>query len=477
MATDRILIRGGHVLTMDAALGDLPAGDVLVEGDRIAAVAPRVDASDALVLEAGGDLVMPGFVDTHRHTWQTQMRAICADWTLTDYFLGMRLAISPCYAADDVYVGNHAGALEALDAGVTTILDFSHCNNTPQHADAAIAGLRDAGIRALHCYGFFAANPANPAFPDHAARRADFARIARTYGDGAGLVRIGVALTEVGAIPWADTVEEIRAARRVDARLVAHTGCVWGSAMTGGVKEMHAHGLLGPEQVHVHCNTLDETEWAHLAHAGAKVSISPETELNMGMGRLAFDACARHGIRPTLSCDIVSLNSGDLFAQMRLGLAYERFRRNDVVNQAGRMPDTLAPSAREALAWATVNGADACGIESLAGSLRPGKQADVIVVGGSSLASRPRHDAAGAVVFQASVRDVRTVLVAGHIVKRDGALVGVDLPRVLAGAEASADRVLARVRETTPELPPRGAAVDFDALARMNLAGAAAGPA
>jgi len=275
--------------------------------------------------------------------------------------------------------------------------------------------------------------------------------------------------------PWgidSTRVAEIQAARRVDARLVAHTGCVWGSAMTGGVKEMHAHGLLGPEQVHVHCNTLDETDWLRLAHAGAKVSISPETELNMGMGRLAFDACARHGIKPTLSCDVVSLNSGDLFAQMRLGLAYERFRRNDVVNQAGGMPARLAPTARDALAWATVNGADACGIESLTGSLRPGKQADVIVVGGGSLASGPRVDPAGSIVFQGSARDVRTVLVAGRIVKRDGALVGVDLARTLATAEASAERVLARVREITPVLPPRGVPVDFDALARMNLAGA-----
>jgi cytosine/adenosine deaminase-related metal-dependent hydrolase len=146
------------------------------------------------------------------------------------------------------------------------------------------------------------------------------------------------------------------------------------------------------------------------------------------------------------------------------------------VNQAGGMPASLTPSARDALVWATVNGADACGIESLAGSLQPGKEADVIVVGGGSLASRPRIDAAGSLVFQASARDVRTVLVAGRVVKREGALVGVDLPRILADAEASAERVLARVRETTPPLPPRGAPVDFDALARMNLAGAA-GPA
>jgi cytosine/adenosine deaminase-related metal-dependent hydrolase len=472
----RILIRGGYVLTMDPGLGDLPGGDVLVEGDRIAAVAPHVDAGDAgdaQVLDARGHVVMPGFVDTHRHTWQTQMRALCADWTLADYFLGMRLAISPAYAADDVYVGNRTGALEALDAGVTTILDFSHCNNTPEHADAALAGLADTGIRALHCYGFFAASPANPAFPSHESRRVDFDRVVRTHASRGGLVRIGAALSEVGGIPWRETVAEIETARRASARIVAHTGCVWGSAMTGGVKEMHAHGLLGPEQVHVHCNTLDDVEWTFLADAGAKVSISPETELNMGMGRLAIGKCREFGIAPTLSCDIVSLNSGDLFTQMRLALAYQRFVDNDVLNRAGAMPSALTYSARDALRWATLDGAAACGLEPTIGSLRPGKQADVILVGGDSFALRPRHEPAGSLVFQATRHDVRAVLVAGKIVKRDGALVGVDLRTVLDRAEASAERVLARVRTVTPTLPPKAAGgVDLEAMARHNLADA-----
>jgi cytosine/adenosine deaminase-related metal-dependent hydrolase len=157
---------------------------------------------------------------------------------------------------------------------------------------------------------------------------------------------------------------------------------------------------------------------------------------------------------------------------MRLALAYQRFVENDVVNQAGRMPRTLATSARDALVWATVNGADACGLEAVTGSLRPGKQADVIVVGGDGFGVRPRHDAAGSMVFQASPRDVRAVLVAGRIVKRDGALVGVDLPRVLDRADASAARIRERVRATTPVLPPRGAQIDLEAMARHHLAGA-----
>ena len=470
MPMERTLIRGGRVLALDEGLDDLPIGDVLVEGDRIAAVAPHVAVDDARVIDARGHIVMPGFVDTHRHTWQTQMRGICADWTLNDYFLGMRLAISPAYSAEEVYFGNYVGALEALNAGVTTLVDFSHCNNTPEHADAAIDGLRTAGIRALHCYGFFASAP-SLRFPDHATRRADFARVVRAHASTGGLLTIGAALTEVGTIPWSDTVAEIEAARAVDARIVTHTGCVWGSLITGGIKEMHAAGLLGAEQIHVHCNTLSDDEWRLLARAGVKVSISPETELNMGMGRLALGKCREFGISPTLSCDIVSLNSGDLLSQMRLALAYQRFVDNDPINQHGAMPQKLQCSARDALRWATCNGADACGLASQIGSLRPGKAADIVVVGGDSFAGRPSHDAAGSIVFQATAHDVRFVLVAGRTVKRDGSLVGVELGRTVARAEKSAEAVLARVRQVTPVLPPRAIpGVDFEAMARANLA-------
>ena len=164
MSARRLLIENGYVLSLDDAIGELEQGSVLVEGDRIAAVAAAIEAPDAERIDAGGMVVMPGFVDTHRHTWQTALRAICADWTLMEYFRGIRLNISPEYAPDDVYAGNFVGALEALDAGVTTILDFSHCNNSPGHADAGIAGLRDAGIRAVYAYGYYPSPVAEPAF-------------------------------------------------------------------------------------------------------------------------------------------------------------------------------------------------------------------------------------------------------------------------------------------------------------------------
>ena len=198
----RKLITNGHVLSMDPAIGEIEDGAVLIEDDRIVAVERGLADVDAEVIDADGGVIMPGFVDTHRHTWQTSLRAICADWTLFDYTIGMRMTLSPRCTAEDVYVGNHVGALEALDAGVTTILDFSHCNNTPEHADRALQGLHDAGIRALFAYGYFAPPAADPHFTSHAMRLEDSRRVhADLAAHGSDLVTMGISLTRAGPDP------------------------------------------------------------------------------------------------------------------------------------------------------------------------------------------------------------------------------------------------------------------------------------
>src|SRR5262249_33951272 len=158
------------------------------------------------------------------------------------------------------------------------------------------------------------------------------------------------------------------------------------------------NGLLGDDQIHVHCNHMDDDEWQALSRAGARISISPETELNMGMGDPVLRECRQHELKPTLSCDIVALCSGDMFTQMRLALAFARFADNAEVVSQNEMPDRLTYSARDALEWATINGAEALGFGDRLGSLTPGKQADLLIIGGSdSFAQHPRADAAGAV--------------------------------------------------------------------------------
>jgi cytosine/adenosine deaminase-related metal-dependent hydrolase len=452
MTRHRTLLRGGTILTMDPQLGTLPEADLLIEDGIIVAVARSIPVADADIVDVTGHIVAPGMIDTHRHTWQTQLRGVCANWTLVDYLFGMRFGICPAYQAEDVHLGNRLGALDALNAGVTTILDFSHCNNTPEHADAAVNGLADGGIRAVFGYGFFESNPAASQFGSHADRLADFGRIAdSSFSSSDGLLTLGAALSEPGFVPFEGTRAEIGAARECGALIVTHTGCVW--SLPNGVAELDSAGLLGPDQVHVHCNALSDEEWRMLARSGGKLSISVETELNMGMGRPAFAAAMRHGIKPTLSCDVISLNTGDLFTQVRMGVAFQRWADTEPLNLGGADPTSVTISAHEAIEWTTVNAADALGLEHRIGSLTPGKQADIIVVGGPEMSQHPVLDPAGTLVFQTSAHDVRHVLVSGQFRKRDGQLVGIDLPCLLTAADSSAERVLARLEAAGRVLP------------------------
>jgi cytosine/adenosine deaminase-related metal-dependent hydrolase len=475
--SERLLLRGGYVLSMDAQIGELVEGEVLIEDGLIASVeAASSDAqvADAQVLDVSGQVVMPGFIDTHRHTWQTPFRGVCADWTLEDYYRGIRMSISPRCSAEDVYAGNFVGALEALEAGVTTILDFSHCNNSPEHADAALAGLRDAGIRAMFAYGYYPAPSELPAFKEHSDRLADARRIREhELSSDDGLVTMGVALTEVGLLPFEHTLAEARSARELGVPSVLHTGCSWGSLVTEGIPELDHHNLLGAEQVHVHCNTLDARNLRRLADNDCKVSCSPETEIQMGMGHPVIRRALELGMRPSLSCDVVSSNSGDMFSQMRIALQFERCMRNDVFNARDQMPEHLDLGVRDALRWGTANGAHAMGLEQRVGSLVPGKQADVIVIGGGGLNMVPMADPVGCLVAQANRANVRHVLIAGRFVKRDGELVAQDVARAIHLAETASERVLGAITAAGgPLLPPapEGFADLINTVAAQNLA-------
>jgi 5-methylthioadenosine/S-adenosylhomocysteine deaminase len=242
-----------------------------------------------------------------------------------------------------------------------------------------------------------------------------------------------------------------------------------------GIRELNAHGLLDSAQVHVHCNALPDEDFQLLADAGAKVSSTPETELQMGMGHPVIGRALALGMQPTLGCDVVSLNGGDMFAQMRLGLQFERAMDTDPVIESGEMPASLRLGVRDALRWATVNGAEALGLGNRIGSLTPGHQADLILVGGEALNMTPRPEPVGSVVVQANPSNVDTVLVAGRVVKREGALVGADRARVRRLAEESRERIYGAVAAKGPLLPPEqeGFTEALNALAEANLAQAA----
>jgi 5-methylthioadenosine/S-adenosylhomocysteine deaminase len=450
----RVVVRGGQVLAGDPAQGRFERADVVVEDGRIAAIAPNASVEAARVVEAGDALVLPGFVDTHRHTWQTAMRGICADWTLLDYFRGIRLQISTAFGPQDVYAGNLVGALEALDAGVTTLLDFSHCLNSPDHADEAVRGLREAGVRGIWAYGMFPVPLEQPVFADPGERLADARRVRSEHFAAPGLLDMGVALTELGLVPWEATVAEVGVARELDVMVTAHVGSVTSTQRPPEVELLHGAGLLDERQVHVHCNACSDRELDLLADAGASVSLTPETELQMGMGFPIFARALERGLTPSIGCDIVSNNRGDLFAQMRLGLQAERARSNQGALDSQEMPQGLTLGVRDILRFATLGGAEALGLETVCGSLEAGKAADLLVLRTDRLHLAPLNDPIAAVVLHAGPADIDTVLVAGEVVKEAGALTGGRAAASRRQVQESRDRIVAAIEPRGGLLPP-----------------------
>ncbi|HEV2929952.1 MAG TPA: amidohydrolase family protein, partial [Propionibacteriaceae bacterium] len=438
---DRLLLRGGTVLTVDPDLGDLPTGDVLIEGDTIAQVAPRIDA-DAEVVDAGGKIVIPGFVDTHRHTWEAAIRGCAPNATLGTYFVEILDSFAPLYRPEDVYASNLAGALECINAGITTLVDWSHINNTPEHPDAAIRGLQEAGIRAQYAYG-----SANTSLNDYwnASKIAipgdDVRRIRDTYfSSDDGLLTM--ALATRGPTYCSDEVvkAEWTLAREVGIPITIHVA-MYSAGRFGMVKHLGDLGLLGPDTTYIHCCYLTDEEWRLVADSGGTISIAPQIEMQMGHGWPPVMKALEHGRRPSLSIDVVTTAPGDIFTQMRAAFAGERARMNAAAWEAETdVPDTML-TARQMLEMATANGAHVAGVEDRTGSLTPGKQADVVLLDATALNVAPVIDPVAAVTLCADVSNVDTVLIGGQVKKRDGKLVA-DAAAARRLVEASRDHLL-----------------------------------
>jgi 5-methylthioadenosine/S-adenosylhomocysteine deaminase len=412
----RTLVRGGMVISVDPAVGDLPRGDVLIEDGRIAAVAATVDAAGAEVVDATGKIVMPGFVDTHRHTWQTAFRGIGADWTFDQYRVAMHGTLRPHYQPEDVYVGNLLGRIEALSSGVTTMLDWFHCSDRPENADAAIQALREAPGRSVFCYC--------AAGPDIAP---EITRVrARLPDDGMALGLRGPQLTTMDS-----TAADVALARELGLRVSVHVhGAAGWPSGRRPIAGMRERGLLDDRTTFVHGNGLSDDQVAMMADAGCSVSISPDVEVKMGFGWPETGRMLAAGIRPSLSIDDCPSAGGDMFATMRTAFAVQRGLDGGL-------------TARDVVGFATVDGARACGLDARTGSITVGKDADLILLDAEDPSLFPVANPVSSVVAAGHPGLVDSVFVAGEAVKRDGRLLGVDLPALRARLLASRDRVAA----------------------------------
>jgi cytosine/adenosine deaminase-related metal-dependent hydrolase len=433
-----VVLRRGTVLTLDDRRRVLDRGDVLVVDDRIAAIGPDLEVPEGTIeIDATDGIVMPGMIDTHRHLWQTAMRGYGADWTLTQYFVWYYLESGRHFRPEDVHAGNLLGALEALDAGVTTTVDWSHGLQTVDHADAAVDALESVPGRFVLAYGNIQQAPAQwstaPELRDFVSRRFS--------GSDRLSFQLAFDVTGDPAFPERPAFE---AARELGVPVTTHAG-VWGATNDDGIRLMYENGFMNPDTVYVHAATLSDDSYMRIAATGGKASVSTESEQSAGQGYPPTWALRKHGIPVSLSMDTSVWWSADLFSAMRTTVGADRSRDHMEAHALGETVTHVALRVDEVVAWATRGGADALGRSGDLGSLEVGKKADVVLIKNDhSPVSFPVLNPYGHVVLQASRGDVHTVLVDGKVVKHEHRLLGVDL----AAARREVDATIEHLRST-----------------------------
>ncbi|MDB5618156.1 amidohydrolase family protein [Tardiphaga sp.] len=431
MMAKRTLIKSATILTMDAAIGDLAQADLLVEGDRIVDVRPGLDAGDAEIVDGRGRIVIPGLVNAHMHTWQTALRGFSANWTLPEYFRRMHAGLATVFRPEDIYIGTLMGALNQINCGTTTLVDWCHNNPTPAHSDAAVAALKESGIRAAFFHGSPKpeARPGQPHFSDVPHPRREVERLlAGALSDRSARVTLGLAILGPHYSNIDVAMHDFRLAREFGLIASMHQG--GGPAKTpGGWEKLLAAGLVGPGVNIVHGNDLPDDLLRQFVDLGVSFSVTPENEMHQGHGFPITGRLLKLGARPSLGVDLESVLAGDMFGVGRVALSMQRALDNAESRRTiGAIPASTTITTREALGWITIEGARMLGRESSIGSLTPGKKADLVVINGTDLNLCPVHDPVSTVLMQTSIANVESVMVDGVWRKRGGRLLaeGID---------------------------------------------------
>ena len=433
------VIRGANVLTMDPALGDLASGDVHVRDGAIVAVAPRIDAPNARIIEGAGMICMPGFIDTHWHLWTSMFRPfIRADVAAVGYFpVSNRLGV--LMTPEDSYRSVRLGAAEALSAGVTTVHNWAHNVRSPEHADAELSAMRDTGIRGRFAYG-----PAQGMPDDQVMDLEGLARVKRDWMPGDGMLTLGISSRNIGAMSVGGaargtlTIEMARkdwgGARALGLPITVHT------SGPSPIKQLEEAGLLGPDLQLVHPLLTTPEERAILKARGVSYSTSPTGEARRPskLGVVQLGELLQDGVKVSLSTDHTTNYNCDPFVAMRILLVLHQHR-------IGNMPLAV----KRLVQLATLDGAVDLGIADKTGSLTPGKRADIILVRTTDINMAPVGDPYEALVSRAQPINIDTVIVDGRILRQANKFTALDHPKVLREAREAADALRAKAKWPT----------------------------
>lgn len=435
----RVLFTGGTVVTMDPGLGVIDNGDVLIEGDTITAVGRGLAADDALVVDATGMLLTPGFVDTHRHAWEAQLRRVMPDVDdLGGYVTTTLAGYATVYRPEDMYVGTRLAALTAIDSGITTMLDFSHNSRTREHSDAAVEALLDTGIRGVHASMGPHFGAWDRQWPGDLARIKD-----RYFSSDEQLLTLRVAALATDEIAGPALAYGPELARRAaELGVGVSVDAVFGQSSSEAVMWWAQQGILGPDVTLIHSTGLTPEAWKAMGQTGTTVALAPTSDAQIGLETAipAVDEALSVGIRPGLSIDVEVALASDMFTQMRTLHAIQRMRAVNAAYGTDQQPSRI--TTHDVLDFATLQGARTNGLARVTGSLTPGKKADLLAVRAEDLNNMPLNDPIGTVVLGCDARNISAVLINGEPRKWNGDVLDVDLTALRGEVHASREYVL-----------------------------------
>jgi 5-methylthioadenosine/S-adenosylhomocysteine deaminase len=412
----RILLKGGTIVSMDASVGDFVQGDVLIQGKKIAAVGANVKVSGpARIIDASNFILIPGFIDCHRHSWEGVLRRIIPNGDIAQYMATTHQGFAPYYRPHDMYVGNLITALGCIDAGITCIIDNSHNSRSAAHSDAAIQALFDSGIRAVHASGAPQNGNWDRQWPQ------DLARLQKRFFASEDQ------LVTLRMFSGMDR-ENYAIARKLNLRVTTE---FQGAASAATLEQFWNEKLLGPDITYNHCGGLTDVAWQRIRESGGTVDVCPRSDPQyaLGDGIPAFQKALDHGIRPGLSVDNEVSYGTDMFTEMRVAFNIQRaFATNRRVNGDANPPRLV--NVREMLECATVHGAACAGLSAKCGTLTPGKEADIVMIRTDDINLYPSNNAVGTVVAAADIKNVDTVIIGGVIRKSGGKIIGVNWPKL-----------------------------------------------
>jgi 5-methylthioadenosine/S-adenosylhomocysteine deaminase len=428
--TSKILLSGGCVLTLGTRTHNFTQADVLIEDGVVAEVGSGLRGRDAERVDATDTIVMPGFVDTHRHVWKSLFRNHGEHASSGES--AAPAAVEDRYQPEDLYAATLIGLLGAAEAGITTVVDWSHIRSDDGFADAALQAHADAGLRTVFVHaGGHRTQSQEPAGPS--TRQL----IDRLTGAAGPLTSIALGSVMPGATDLSTVAGEWALARELGLRIHAHAGSE--RSGRGLISALAEQGLLGEDVTLVHCSELDVADVEAVAASGASLSLSPSSEMANGRGSPPIQQLIDRDIRPGLGIDDDGVTPGDMFAQMRALISLQHGTVFDL-KLAGKAGLPRLMSTRDVIRYATVDGARVAGWGGVTGSLEPGMQADVIMLRTDRPNVFPINDPIGAVVWGMDTSNVDWVFVRGRVVMRDGVL-DADVQRARSLATSARQRV------------------------------------